>query len=248
MESNPASIGEALESLPVNRSTAASAIATNLSRAENEKLLTLLQLWNAIQPLDLRVFDGSEFQAGEEVGRGISYRVFRQQHRHTREVFAIKQLRVSDGPSQDATRMRCIYKDIVVMQYPPLAVHDNIVHLEGYGWNASSKSYAPFLVLEYAVHNTMRAFLRDMGHQVRAAQQETEQELQKGPLAKEQRPYSFILRLCSNVRSGLIALHEHNVFHGDVKLENVLITITERGDAPLIAKLVGSRTPPFCHL
>lgn len=88
-----------------------------------------------------------------------------------------------------------------VMSHPTLARHDNILNIVGYGWGFRESGSIPFLVTEYATSGTMRDFLRAYS------------------LSSREK-----LFLCENVARGLHELHLCGMVHGDLKLDNVLVT------------------------
>lgn len=91
------------------------------------------------------------------------------------------------------------------MHHAPLASHENILDLLGYGWNLQDS--IPFLVTECARHGTLRQFLK--GNALRPRQKR---------------------KLCRDIASGLLELHLCGIAHGDIKLDNVLIV--DRGVEP----------------
>jgi serine/threonine protein kinase len=142
----------------------------------------------------------------------------------SRKLVALKQVKL---PPPDAnidafrTRVSCVLKDIEVMNHAPLASHQNIIHLLGYGWNRQGS--IPFLITECAQHGTMRQLLQ--GTSLRARQKH---------------------KLCRNVAAALLELHLCGIAHGDVKLDNVLVVlasgdeldhVTLDDDTVVIAKL-----------
>ena len=153
-------------------------------------------------------------------GEGCSYRVSRCYHNVAR-VVAVKEIKLPlDESQQDEFRRRvcCVLKDLEVMYHPPLARHDNVIRLLGYGYGLSSTNPLPFLVTEYSQHGTLREYLM-----------------------AESTTLVARLKLCGGVASGLHAMHLCGVAHGDVKLENVLVFLNESEDgekAEVVPKLV----------
>ena len=99
-----------------------------------------------------------------EVGEGGSYRVFRCNHLN-KQLIAAKTMKLSSELSTNEKedirrRAFCLIKDLEVMRHPPLAEHENILGLLGYGWNLSEDSALPFLVTEYAEQGTLHDFLK----------------------------------------------------------------------------------------
>ena len=175
-----------------------------------------------VQAFQLNFFHSSELSGSRPTGEGSSYRVFRCYHKAAK-VVAVKEIKLPPGESQqDEFRRRvcCVLKDLEVMHHPPLARHDNVIRLLGYGYGLSSTNSLPFLVTEYSQQGTLREFL-----------------------ISERTTLVARLKLCGGVASGLHAMHLSGVAHGDVKLENVLIFLNESkdGERPeVVPKLVSN--------
>ncbi|KAI9786476.1 MAG: hypothetical protein M1839_006936 [Geoglossum umbratile] len=105
------------------------------------------------------------------------------------------------------SRLGDLLLEIQVLTHPPISTHENIVKLIGFGWElnrTNEKShvfYWPFVVLEYALWGSMVDLF--------------EEENVKTPARKS---------LCIDVGRGLAALHACDIVHGDVKMENILIS------------------------
>jgi serine/threonine protein kinase len=195
------------------------------SRPEGSDIRTLEDLLRWIQPLGLELYDGSSLRNKSVVGEGASYKVFRCTDVKRHAVVAVKQVILPDDASQHETLRKhvdCVLKDLEVMHHPPLARHENILTLLGYGWGLAKGDIIPFLVTEYATLGTLRDCLLSR------------------PLPIESR-----LGLCNQIACGLNRLHWSGVAHGDLKLENVLVFQSSRQNnggeygTDLIAKLVG---------
>lgn len=87
------------------------------------------------------------------------------------------------------------------MSHGPLAGHENVLNILGYGWNFRGSGSIPFLVTEYASSGTLRDYLR-----------------------RYKLPSRDRLLMCVNVARGLHELHLCGMAHGDLKLDNVLVT------------------------
>ena len=159
------------------------------------------------------------------IGEGSSYRVYSCNHLK-KQVVAAKIMKLPLQPSREEKenfrrRVYCLIKDLEVMHHPPLANHENILRLLGYGWNLSDDSTLPFLVTEYADQGTLREFLRSKITNITSR-----------------------LKLCGDIASGLHAMHLCGVSHGDLKLENVLVfreadqldSIVEQYSAKLVSR------------
>ncbi|KAL9052423.1 MAG: hypothetical protein Q9162_005392 [Coniocarpon cinnabarinum] len=180
-----------------------SSIEGSFLRTNGSGLLTLQALLRAIQPLKLSTYDGGSLRGRQLVGEGASYRVLRCKDSHGRAI-AAKEVKLPLGDSNPplfAKRVECVLKDLEVMHHAPIAHHNNIVNLLGYGWGLHKEGPLPFLVTELSDHGSMRQFLALTSALDSAAK----------------------YKLCCDVASGLHALHTSKVCHGDLKLENVLV-------------------------
>ena len=82
-----------------------------------------------------------------------------------------------------------------------LAHRQNILDLYGYGWDIQSGNIIPFLVTELAAEGTLRHFLKN-----------------------NELPIHDKLLFCKDIAQGLYSLHVAGIAHGDLKLDNVLVT------------------------
>ena len=171
--------------------------------------------------MHLELFQGTDLTEDGFLGEGASYRVkrctARTSERAPGRIFAVKQVKLPVTSDREAfqSRVACVLKDIEVMSHPPLAQCDHILGLFGYGWR-HHQGDIPFLVTEYAPRGTLRQFL-----------------IHNEELSGRNR-FGF----CRHVGSGLEWLHLSGVCHGDLKLENVLVTDgppNEAGDATATA-------------
>jgi serine/threonine protein kinase len=120
-------------------------------------------------------------------------------------------------------RVSCVLRDIEVMHHGPLAQHDNILRLWGYGWDNEQGDTIPYLVTELAQEGTLREYLRNS----------------RVPIINR-------LGLCGQIIAGLYEMHLCGVAHGDLKLDNVLAVETELG-SPITAKIVRAAEVLWCY-
>ncbi len=180
-------------------------------------------LLRSIQPLQLTLVSSTNLYHHVEVGKGSCYRVFRCNDRKNNRIVAVKQVKQRYNPSQHQQFQRlvhCVLRDLEVMHHEPIATHPNLIMLLGYGWGLTKDSILPFIVTEFAELGCMRDYLRNC----------------KSPLRLR-------LSFCSQVAAGLTEMHRSGVAHGDLKLENVLMT--DSCGQP-VAKLVSLRCGSFC--
>lgn len=103
-----------------------------------------------------------------------------------------------------------------------LAAHTNVMGIYGWGWSAQRGCSIPFLVTEYAEYGTLRQFLSK----------------------RESSVYDKLV-LCRDVAQALQSLHEAGIAHGDLKLDNVLVTPVE--PIPERSCKVSARVSDFGH-
>lgn len=123
-----------------------------------------------------------------------------------------KSLRHVERPEERGNRARKlqeILRELRITTHEPLRRQENIVRIIGIGWETNrlpdndtwtSIFHWPFLVQEHAPYGTLADFLEQV------------------PVNSEGRT-----PLCLDVGRGLRALHQSDVVHGDVKLENMLV-------------------------
>ena len=85
----------------------------------------------------------------------------------------------------------------------------------GYGWQLENGRLYPYVVAEYGSLGSMRPFLK----------------------ANFRLPLRHRLMLSGDIASGLTALHEVDVIHGDLKLDNVVVFPTWDRPSGYIVKL-----------
>ncbi|KIW18074.1 hypothetical protein PV08_02361 [Exophiala spinifera] len=162
---------------------------------------------------DLREDTKFLYGGRDDVAEGASYRICTRLMvvNGSTKLVAIKVVKGSLYSSQlsshgaaAASRLQTIRRDILIMtrpQYRKQGGHPHVLSCLGYGWNATKEAaVSAFLVVPWAQHGNLRDFIR--GLHVSYA---TKKELFK--------------QVCLGLRS----LHMHDIAHGDVKMENVLV-------------------------
>ncbi|KAL2833811.1 kinase-like domain-containing protein [Aspergillus cavernicola] len=132
----------------------------------------------------------------------------------TPEFVAYKTARVAFEPTgepveSDQRAMFSALIELSALAHGPLAHHPNIVKLLGLAWGSSPFDplhKLPILMVEYAQFGSLK-------------------ELQESQALDSWTKLS----LCLHVASGLEALHQCGIVHGDLKTENVLVFSDERG-------------------
>lgn len=127
-----------------------------------------------------------------------------------RDFVVVKHPRASAGgdASANADCFADIATELQVLRHPPLRAHENIIsllhvmyHDAGEGAAPDGPRILPALILEYAEHGSLKAF-QAMGHARSLPDQ---------------------VRVALDAASGLQALHEAGMIHGDVKPSNFLV-------------------------
>jgi len=109
-----------------------------------------------------------------------------------------------DSDIEDTSRISKVLHEIKIATHPVLRKNANILRMMGFGWEMSESSLTtPFLVVEYAEHGTLRNYLQKVPQ----------------PVSMETK-----LSLAFDTVKGLRSLHVHHIAHGDLKLENALVT------------------------
>lgn len=183
-------------------------------------------------------FDRSWQDLPSQIGSGISYSVERCALKRRTEdasssMVAFKRLHLfsQDSGTQMSTAaiqqsFATVLKELRILTHLPLDCHPNIVSLLEYSSkypqmtadnNDTHQVPDISLVMEFAAHGTLQDFLQNRGAQGD----------QTNLMAK--------IQLMHDIASGLEALHECRIAHGDVKLENTLVF--KGSNRPFIAKL-----------
>jgi serine/threonine protein kinase len=139
------------------------------------------------------------------IGRGRSFCVRLFEDQYSDKNFVIKSVlpfaNFSDREQKE--RLRDVILELRALSHRPLRGHSNIVDLLGLCWETDSSHLEqkwPALILEYADGGSLRDYLQ-----------------------REDKDPTSLLSLCSNIASGIKALHESAIVHGDLKPDNVLI-------------------------
>ncbi|KAH8655982.1 ankyrin repeat-containing domain protein [Tricladium varicosporioides] len=102
--------------------------------------------------------------------------------------------------------MNTMLTEMGVLSHPPLKEHPNLIRLLGYGWEYLDFGFCPFIVLEFANLGTLDEFLISRADKLSEADK---------------------LEICMDLLSGIEALHSCDITHGDIKLENILVTAND---------------------
>ncbi|KAF2202011.1 kinase-like protein [Delitschia confertaspora ATCC 74209] len=172
------------------------------SQPARRNIRTLQDLLSTIRRFNLDVFESSGLRYDGFIGEGVSYKVSKCIHKQSRKLYAVKQVKLPSAMADFGAferQVACVLRDVEVMSC--LARHKNILKIFGYGWNIERGGVIPFLVTEFAAEGTLRAFLKNNSVSVHEK-----------------------LLFCRDVAQGLHFLHVAGIAHGDLKLDNVLVT------------------------
>ncbi|KAA8911288.1 hypothetical protein FN846DRAFT_904410 [Sphaerosporella brunnea] len=158
------------------------------------------------------------------LGEGATFRV--EKASTADRWIAVKRTKLPrQGSESDPTlarRLRSVLLELQVLTYQPLQGHPNIIQLISWAWEDYENGYSPSLLMELAEMGTLSSFLR----------MSTIGESQKW-------------KFCIGISLGLEALHLHGIAHGDVKLDNVLVS-GDASSASYAAKLSDFGSARFC--
>lgn len=172
------------------------------SQAARQNIHSLQDLLATIQRFNLQVFDSRTLPQDAFVGEGVSYKVSRCVHTRTNKIYARKDVKLLAKDAESGAferQVACVLRDVEVMC--GLAKRSNILDIFGYGWDIESGNVIPFLVTDFSAEGTLRQFLKN------------------NQLSVHEK-----LLFCRDVAQGLHSLHVAGIAHGDLKLDNVLVT------------------------
>ncbi|KAM5343884.1 hypothetical protein ACJ41O_012421 [Fusarium nematophilum] len=123
----------------------------------------------------------------------------------------------SGGDAATSMAYRSLVNELRILTHKPLSTHPNLLRIMGLGWSAPESDpdyYLPMVQTEFAPFGTLKTFL-----------------------SAWHCPYSFKRQFLLDIAEGLSALHGCSIVHGDVKVENILIFVSEDPEYPFIAKI-----------
>jgi len=136
---------------------------------------------------------------------------------YDKQTVAVKHIKL--GASQKDShgldrRLRSVLNEIRIMHHAPLREHPNILSILGYGWRQSGRAPMPYIVVEYAMFGSLRQYL-----------------------AESERGLRTKIIMAGDIAAGLNALHQCDIVHGDLKLENIVVLHSWDRPPGAIAKL-----------
>ncbi len=158
------------------------------------------------------------------IGQGADYVVDICQS-NDGHLVAVKHAKLGHGSDdKDAEKVRWIRKallEIRIMSYPPISKCQDVLSLKGYSWSyITDMDHFPALVVEFATMGNLRNYL------------------QRNPTSRdEDQKWNLLL----GIVNGLLHIHFSGIVHGDIKMENILVSTNEDGEvAPKISDFGGS--------
>ncbi|KAJ5605158.1 hypothetical protein N7510_010312 [Penicillium lagena] len=194
--------------------------ADGLGFSENvdtDAMNSLESLLRTVQQLKLKKFRTEGLEDARFVAAGETFSV--SQCKYEGAVVAIKRIRLKEeGKGSEhqhfQRRLHSVLREILIMCHPPLAHHPNILSLLGYGWSVEKQRLSPFISLEFATGGSVREFMKERPRSIRTK-----------------------LILMGDIGAGLIALHKCGIVHGDLKADNVVVSVTLDRPSMSIAKV-----------
>ncbi|KAF3930874.1 Tankyrase-2 [Dactylella cylindrospora] len=179
-------------------------------------VLSLANVLELVQKTGLTHLVWNDLEDRKFIAEGSSFVVYSSKRDGT--VVAVKHLKVSAIRNRN---LQALLQDVAVMNHGPLRKHPNILGIEGYGWQTMNSgnvmSTLPFLAVEFAPLGCLRDYLRS-----------AENVSSK---------ISTKLKICADIARGLHSLHQCGIVHGDMKLENILVFPSQRGEFPVTVKI-----------
>jgi ankyrin repeat protein/serine/threonine protein kinase len=170
-----------------------------------------------VQQLKLSQCPYEQLREVAPVGEGSTFIVGKCEYEG--RIVAVKHIKVAvdHGEHSEKTlrsRLQAVLREISIMHHGPLAKHPNILGLIGYGWRMEAQRPFPYIVVEFAPLGCMRPFLEGRSLSLRDK-----------------------LIFAGDIASGLMALHQVGIVHGDLKLENIIVFEDWNRPSGSIAKL-----------
>ncbi|OWY47572.1 hypothetical protein AALT_g6607 [Alternaria alternata] len=170
---------------------------------------------------ELNIIGPETLRDSSPLGSGTSFQVDRLlflRPRGPNYYVAVKRVITRKMTIEDLhQRLSVIKRELRVLMHRPLRAHSCIISILGYGHSIdASQSIVPYLVMGFSDHGTLTQYLRRCNI----------------PL-KERR------ELALDVGMALRSLHECQIIHGDVKMDNVLVfdSTDDLLERPQVAKL-----------
>lgn len=190
----------------------------SLSQAINHSSAsyTLGTMLRTVRQLGVPRYLPEQLKSSKPLGEGETFSVTRDYLDGV--IVAVKHVKLSattrDGSFSLAKRLQSVLQEVCIMQHEWLAKHPNVLSMLGYGWVDTRGLPAPFLIVEWGYHGSLRDWLQTDCKSIRSSK------------ASKVHVLCRDVFLCREVASGLTALHQCGIVHGDLKLDNVIVCRT----------------------
>ncbi|KAK5242508.1 hypothetical protein LTS06_011480, partial [Exophiala xenobiotica] len=195
----------------LHNETAVSSVA-GFSRG---RIHTLQDLLRYVQALGLEQINNARLGRVRKLGHGASFDVEEYHDTQIGKGVAVKRIKLPNSSTSFKAfqeRVTCVLRDIDVMHHKPIAAHENVLGLLGYGWGTNKGDIIPYIVTELAEQRSLREYLR-----------------------LNSASFGLMQNVCGGIFGGLYELHLCGIAHGDLKLENVLVV--EPAPGKIIVKI-----------
>jgi serine/threonine protein kinase len=186
-----------------------------LSETPTLASLNLDDVLRTVQRLGLKRCLYSDIETLKQMGEGETFRV--DKCIYDKQTVAVKHIKLGarqkDSHGLDR-RLRAVLNEIRITHHAPLREHPNILSILGYGWRQSGQAPMPYIVVEYAMFGSLRQYLTESERSLRTK-----------------------VIMAGDIAAGLNALHQCDIIHGDLKLENIVVLRSWDRPPAAIAKL-----------
>ncbi|TVY92015.1 putative ankyrin repeat protein [Lachnellula willkommii] len=199
----------------LSRTRVSSVQTLSLSDSPDTVARTLEDVLCTVQQLGLKRYPFDSIESQDRVGEGESFCVDRCLH--NRKVVAVKHIKLESLQPDDNAfnkRLRTVLNEIRIMQHTPLRDHPNTLSVLGYGWRTTGQTLLPYIVVEYGDHGSLRKYL-----------------------SESPRSFKTKIILAGDVAAGITALHQCDIIHGDLKLDNCVVMQSWERPSATIAKI-----------
>jgi serine/threonine protein kinase len=199
----------------LSRTRVSSVQGLSLSETPALASLNLDDVLRTVQRLGLKRCLYSDIENLKQVGEGETFRV--DKCIYNKQTVAVKHIKLGANQKDNHgldRRLRAILSEIRIMYHAPLREHPNVLFILGYGWRQSGQAPMPYIVVEYAMFGSLRQYL-----------------------AESERNLRTKIIMAGDIAAGLNALHQCDIVHGDLKLDNVVVLQSWDRPSGAIAKL-----------
>jgi serine/threonine protein kinase len=168
-----------------------------------------------VQQLGLQRYHFESIESQGRVGEGESFCVDRCLHNE--KVVAVKHIKLGSlqiDSNAFNRRLRILLNEIRIMHHTPLRDHPHTLSILGYGWRTMGANPLPYIVVDYGEYGTLREYLSDTP-----------------------RSLNTKMIMAGDVSAGVTVLHQCQIIHGDLKLDNIVVSHSWDRPPGVIAKI-----------